>query len=311
MSTPLQYFPIPGAAAGYSMDRDFAFPMRESQYGHGAADGLVFQIDENYQHYIDEKRRIFERFRGDHFCRAAADGNENVAAAVESAACDFIRRRLVAEHGDRFTAANLAGRTLDELALLVQEDLAIHCLAADGSRDWLATAHVCFPSGWNPAEKVGRSFAAIHAPVRVHAKSFLSESETGGGGLRDYAGSMMRAPSPHIRFVWSLQCGCRLNQNPAIPGQREPFHLSSTNLPNTHLRVERQTITTLTVPAALCHAALFTIRIHLYPILDVIADPHRRAALREAIHAMPPWQRRYKNWDPKMMSDLEERLASS
>lgn len=317
-STAAEYFPFLGAAAGYSSDRSFAFPMTCDQYGNGAADGVVFQIDDNHGRYLAEKRSILDRFASQHVCRADASGRApaagttgaaDVAAALESAACTLIRHRLLAEHGDRFNAADLAAKSFDELAMMVQEDLAIHCATADGGRDWLAAAHVCFPSGWNPAGKVGRSFAAIHAPVRVQARSFLSESETGGGPLRDYVGSMMRADSPQVRFVWSLQCGRRLNQNPALPAQREPFHLDPGGRPNTHLRVERQTITALSLPADLCRAALFTIRIHLYPILDVIADDQRRAALRDAIGAMPPWQRRYKNWDERMIGDLAGRLG--
>lgn len=301
--------------------------MSGDQYGNGTIDGCVFQLDAYRDHYIDEKRRVVESFRAQHVCRGGPDEYEHAAGAVEGAACAFIRERLAAEYGGVFTEDVLAGKSFDELAMIVQEDLAIHCAppvvgathagiktGSTTGDDWLAAAHVCFPSGWNPAQKVGRSFAAIHAPVRVRARSFLMEDEDGGGetgGRRDYVGGMVRAERPHVRFIWSLQCGDRLNQNPAIPGQREPFAVNARGGPNTHLRVERQTITALIVPGDVCRAALFTIRVYLYPIPEVIADEERRAALREAIEQMPVWQRRYKNWDGQMVKDLERRLGKA
>lgn len=62
--------------------------------------------------------------------------------------------------------------TFFHLAWQMSEDIAIHC------NDWLAAAAICFPSGWYPEEKIGKSFAEIHRPVPVMPRTKLSYSST-------------------------------------------------------------------------------------------------------------------------------------
>ena len=48
---------------------------------------------------------------------------------------------------------------LYNLVLQMSEDVCIH------RQDWLSWMFVCFPSGWRPGQKIGRSFEEIHEPV--------------------------------------------------------------------------------------------------------------------------------------------------
>lgn len=49
--------------------------------------------------------------------------------------------------------------SLEEVVLQMSEDVCIM------RRDWLSWAFVCFPSGWRPEEKIGKSFSQLHEPV--------------------------------------------------------------------------------------------------------------------------------------------------
>ena len=52
---------------------------------------------------------------------------------------------------------------LKAASLLVQEDL---CLMTQQGQDWVLTAgSICFPSRWDPRDKIGKSLLGIHEPV--------------------------------------------------------------------------------------------------------------------------------------------------
>jgi hypothetical protein len=197
---------------------------------------------------------------------------------------------------------NCADLPFDDLAMRVCEDLAITCVrfGPDGSvaEDWLAAAHVCMPSGWNPREMVGRSFAQVHRTVQVaSARHFLLQD----GKVKDYVGQMLGCTQPHVRFIWTVQCGDARNRNPRtrtpMPGFARDSHTGRTNA---YFRVERQTVTGF----AEAGASLFTIRTYLYPLDDVVADPSRRVALRGAIDAMPQRVREYKGLNPDLIDHI-------
>jgi dimethylamine monooxygenase subunit A len=193
----------------------------------------------------------------------------------------------------------------DALGLAVQEDLALvrgpmagaggapgagapgdWATAPDGG-DTLEWLHVCLPSNWAPAEKIGGSFAAVHEPV-VHSERLLASQ-----------GQIIRAmihAGPFVRYVWALHrdgelChNPRLHQAPAWRAEDTPEEL----VRQAWFRVERQT--THGLPEL--NRGLFTIRYWVAPLESVAADPWRRERLAAALAGMDEHELAYKGLAP-------------
>ncbi|MFN7644059.1 MAG: heme-dependent oxidative N-demethylase subunit alpha family protein [Burkholderiales bacterium] len=164
----------------------------------------------------------------------------------------------------------VAERPLHALGLALQEDLAWVEADAPGEAARAMLLHVCWPSGWDPAVKVGMDFATLHAPV---ADADL---------LRASARPLSRAllsQGPFVRFVWTLAPDGAPSRHPAD----EPAAPEAAPW----FRCERQ----VSMPVAGAPdwpggLALFLIRLHVAP-LDTVADTAaRRAVLREALASM-------------------------
>lgn len=156
------------------------------------------------------------------------------------------------------------GGSFEEVSRQVPEDLLVHRL--EGSRDWLAAAHVCFPSVWLPEEKMGRTWEEIHRPVPMN----LSSSSR-------IVRAMVSA-GPFERFVWGVIHDDRYDFHPSR--SRSGFDPDS---PFVLVKVERQ----VTVPFPSLGCCLFILRQYL--VRDYESD---RLAL--ALEGMTPEQKRYK-----------------
>lgn len=157
------------------------------------------------------------------------------------------------------------------LALAFIEDFAIVDVAA-GRVPWLAVA---LPSAWSPREKVGRTFAEIHAPVAD--KRLLMAA---GGALLRLACTEPRWE----RFVWTVTPHPRLH---ALPCHLDPagwqYALDAGALPTlAWFRTERQTF----VPLPDQGQALFLIQVDVRPLAAVIDSATRAARLHAAIGSM-------------------------
>ncbi len=159
------------------------------------------------------------------------------------------------------------------LALAFAEDLAI-VDAADGSVPWMA---VCLPSHWAPADKVGRGFAEVHAPVADAEMVRRAAPQL----VQLMAGSAQ--PERWERFVWNVTGHPRLHAHPRhVDPARWPADIATTLPAGAWWRTERQTI--LPVPA---HAqAVFTIEVACQPLAQAIDTPQRAARLHDAIASM-------------------------
>ena len=211
----------------------------------------------------------------------AADGN---VARVSGAPLAELGERA-AEH---LTSVTGVARVLDALSLSVQEDLVVMRLAARG--DEAEALAVCFPSRWDPAEKLGQSFAAIHRPV-AHSEALVAA-----------APRVMQAlvhKGPFVRYVWSFTPSPQLSLHPALVEGDTGTDLAAEALT---FRVERQTTYALPELAR----ALFTIRIYTAPLAQVATTPERKRVLAEAIRSMDdellaykglePWRERLLDW---------------
>lgn len=127
--------------------------------------------------------------------------------------------------------------TLYNLVLQMSEDVCIH------RKDWLSWMFVCFPSGWEPRDKIGRSFDQIHLPVPGFK-----------GPKLPYKGNFERE-------VWGLGRG--INRHPRFPRKHN------------YITRERQ------VMIGFGDSVLFIIRQYLEPIttaglLRLPTDPEMR-----------------------------------
>ena len=152
------------------------------------------------------------------------------------------------------------------IAREAEEDFLIHRIV--GERDWVASAHVCFPSHWLPEDKIGRSFEEVHRPVPMNLKTSRKLAETAArSGIFE-------------RFVWSVVHDDRHNFHPRLPASAFDRHD-----PRVLVKVERQ----VTVAFPEHDFCLFILRQSLIP-------EHRldKSTLAGAIEAMKPEERAYK-----------------
>jgi len=154
--------------------------------------------------------------------------------------------------------------SLFEVASRIPEDLMVHRVA-DG-RDWLAAAHVCFPSHWEPRDKLGRSWEEIHRPVPMNLANSGKIVQA------------MCAEGCFERFVWSVVHDRRYDFHPSVPSS-----IFSIERPLVLVKVERQV--TVGFPRLGC--CLFILRQYL-------VEDYDRMALAAAIEGMNQEQRAYK-----------------
>jgi dimethylamine monooxygenase subunit A len=296
-------------------DAPFYFPLTERGYevkpgfyrlgtdlGNGARDGQLFQLDSGFAAWRQSKEKAREEALHKYWC------TERFAPELASTIARSIVGQLLAEYPGVFRLEKGDGLSklhcqhtqeilcfddamqlvpaqttqhsdipyadaFDALACQVQEDLAIICRA--GERNWLAAAHLCSANHWAAADKVGRDFAAVHAPVAAME------------ALNARAASLVAAmidKGPYMRFAWGLSTDTRLNHHPQPPpgidinlwrGRR--FAGATSHL---YMRVERQVLWGF----AEIDAALFTIRTYFVDCAQL--DHRQRVLLMAALQTM-------------------------
>ena len=227
------------------------------------------------------------------------------ALLLRDALADVYRRereRVIAAHAERAMvgAANVA--VLDAIhnlvpaALGMQEDFVILKHEANTLRtEYLS---VCFPSRWDPREKLGLDFAAIHAPV---ADNQMLQA----AGPHIMAMAFMKQPM--LRHVWLVVPSASLDQHPNKNQAwwTETLRDVSPLLPNLYFRVERQT----TWPLPHLQRAVFFIRVMMSPLLDVLAaTPGRAAELAASLRSMTPEVVAYRGMTeamPRLLAELD------
>lgn len=275
MKAPARYFPVkPGP-----LRMRASLQQLGTDFGNGAADGSYFQIDDEYDRYLHEKRACSRagvpRYRR-HGWLAGTGSQQQAHEAV----LQWMRDTLHREHPQgmaRRPGDETYLSAYDEITRNLQEDLVVVQRKPEGG-DEVIMAHVCFPSGWRSDRILGRSFMEIHAPV----PGFVDVAAA--------AASMVDAMvdrGPYVRFVWSLCADDYLDHHPD-QGQRRAWDDEDAA---GWLRVERQ----VTVPFPGVQASLFIIRTYLYPFASLSAA--QRATLASAVEQMPAEVRRYKGFD--------------
>ena len=243
-----------------------------------------FEIDALYPDDMRQRRELLATRHAEVFGALPV----SAPARAETLACvaDHLRRHHPDWfHGDAYRLHNaLTGETWDlasppcdplELAgRLVQEDLCL--IQSDQEGPSFTAAVLCFPSRWRLHDKLGRPLARVHGPVPLYADRLA----------RPVDRFMDHVKPGHVaqRLNWSVLDDPALFQtgghwqagvNPAITPQNAGDTL--------FLRVERQTLRRLPDSGAV----LFGIRVHVYPLGQVVRTPPVAARLAEAVRALP------------------------
>lgn len=157
------------------------------------------------------------------------------------------------------------------LSLAFAEDFAV-IDGANGRIPWLA---VCLPSHWSPQDKVGRSFAEVHAPVAENAV-LVSASRS--------LTQLVTGPDRWERFVWNITSGPRLDAHP-LRHVRQPWPVDASAdalAAHAFFRTERQTFISLEAH----RQAVFMIHVEIQPLAQVVNSGPRAAQLHAALASM-------------------------
>ena len=199
-----------------------------TDFGNGAAEQRIFQLDHTYSIYRENKLACREENIHKYYCRR----HENRQSL--HIICFFIINQLVGSYPAAFSLQrgekyhmlvnHLTNEQLtydeqgnllspgtyvdlfDALAGQLQEDLAVW--QADAEEDWMSTIHLTAPNYWAPADKIGRPFSDVHRPVAGMEK------------MRERYQPMMHSllkGGSFVRFAWGLSTDKRLNHHPLPP----------------------------------------------------------------------------------------------
>lgn len=300
-------------------------PWRED----GASEGHIFALDDDYERFIASKAASHARALHEYA------GEAGLTPDLREQVLTFMAEKLAAESAGRMTwdgrtfkntalgwqadlelrwgglenlqrfeaplahlCANLSPiHALDFLGLNAQEDFSI--ISRTAQSDFLAALHVLSPQHWNPLDKLGRDFVAVHEPV-----AGIEPVSRTAPRLVDAV--IMRGP--FVRFAWGVSMGNRLDHHPNAPADEDRSEATTFEPDGAYLRVERQTLTGF--PAA--NGALFTIRPYIYPLREAVKTPEYARALAAALRTMTPAQVSYKGLVvlmPALLAWLDEVAA--
>ena len=210
------------------------------------------------------------------------------AVVGQADAAVLARIRALATTGESEGAAAGANTLQEDFVILKQE-------AETLRTEYLS---VCFPSRWDPREKLGLDFSAIHAPV---ADNQLLQAA--GPNLMTLA--FMKQPM--LRHVWLISPSASLDQHPDKNEAwwAEALADPSPLLPRLYFRVERQT----TWPLLQFQRAAFFIRVMMCQLLDVLSvGAGRAAALATTLRSMTPAVVAYRGMTdalPRLLAELD------
>lgn len=250
----------------------------------GLAADAWLQFDDTSGEYLAEKQRILDEHRDDAF--AFVPGSEAAAGELADLVADALEGAGRPAPPDREMQ-----HPIEWAARGVQEDL---CLLERDDIGWRFTAAaVCFPTRWSPAEKVGLELRAVHDPVPRYDD--IADTV-------DRFFDRLRPGALAWRPNWSLVGDDRLRL--PVEDRQAPADVDDP-VGELWLRIERQTIRRLVEHP---DAAVFTIRVHRWPLADVLGDVDD--GLARELRTMPADVAEYKNveeWRLRLADALARR----
>jgi len=174
------------------------------------------------------------------------------------------------EAGECLLALPARWRRAVLLSLAFAEDFAI-IDGADATIPWLVVA---LPSHWAPEQKVGRSFAEVHAPV---ADSRLIT------GAASHLARLVTGSDRWERFVWTIARHPRLHAHPErVDPTPWPDLEGDTLAAQAWWRTERQSF----IPVDGRQQAVFAIHVEVQPLATALREPAHAARVHDALASM-------------------------
>jgi hypothetical protein len=244
-----------------------------------------FRNSDSRGHLLQERARWLDSHPEWH--AALLPGAEPlVAEAAALAATCGVRAPSSTEQPNEWQRWLELGKAWEPDVLLLKPDSAgeLHLLAAC----------VCFPSSWDPSEKMGRPVAFIHEAVPRLNDSIGKQIDT---FLR-----RMRPGQAWMRANWGLSRSAELNLHPSRNLARLDANVTAEEF---WLRVEDQALVALPETGGV----LFGIRLRIIPLNELNGDAAAREGLRRAIATMPDSVAAYKGILParnRLLSLLDE-----
>jgi dimethylamine monooxygenase subunit A len=270
------------------------FRMRPNLEKLDAESPALLLRDELAPAYTRERERVLRDARERASVGVASHKVLNAIASFVGAACrnsqSYLETRVSTE------AQSLqAALTTQTIALSLQEDFVI--LKKEDETLRTEYLSVCFPSRWDPREKLGLDFSQIHAPVADNQMLLAA-----GPSIM----TMAFMKQPMLRHVWLIVPSASLDQHPEQNDYSwsETLKDPSPLLPRLFFRVERQT----TWPLPQFSRAVFLIRVMMSPLVDVLAQsPERARELHDALASMTPAVVEYRGMTaamPRLLAEL-------
>lgn len=171
-----------------------------------------------------------------------------------------------------------------DASLWVADDI---CLLLPGPHGYeLVAGSLAAPSYWKLEDKIGRPLNQIHRPV----PGFREQLATQMGRFFEH----LRPEYPVWRGNWSVVDSPELLQRGGVEASGDRLYL----------RVERQSLRRLPVSGAV----VFTIRVTINPLEDLLGVSGAVAALQTAVQGMSPQESRYKSLAP-LLPQLQQFFA--
>jgi hypothetical protein len=152
------------------------------------------------------------------------------------------------------------------LCLAFAEDFAV----IDGATSHVPWLAVCLPSHWAPADKVGRHFAEVHAPVADNQVLITAS---------DHLARLVTGTERWERFVWTITPRSTLDSHPQRCG---PTVWADHTEP--YFRTEHQTF----IPVPGQRQAVFTIHVEVQPLAQAIVTAAQAQRLHDTLASMSP-----------------------
>ncbi len=213
--------------------------------------------------------------------RRAVLSNGCHRALVWGDGADECWERVEAWLGDSLRAAAVGGQTPRERASRVAAVWApdFLLLTRDGEEFRFVGGAVCFPSGWDPVEKLGRTVMEIHGPVPGLNAALGARIGKFLGGLQ--AGQVFE------RENWGLAATGALDLHPEVEAPR-----LRTGTPDSAVwfRLEEQAF--VGVPGG--ELLLFLIHVRTWPLLEVLAATGSGVDFDRMLASMPAAVAEYK-----------------
>lgn len=301
------YFPL--ANGRYEVNA--GFKRLDTDFGNGPIDQQIFQFDNTFQRYRDNKLECRRENMSKYY------QEYNFSEETNNTICKHLVSQLCSEHADIFNkteseshvslTCKLTGEVLnftsdyqlsntrepvsnisylsalDAITCQLQEDLAV--VQLNGTNDYISALHLCNPNHWAAEDKIGTSFFETHRPV-PHIDKISQQSHSLLNAILD--------KGPYVRFAWGLSTDTQLNHHPQPPKGIDVAKWQGRKFdpddPTLWLRVERQTLTGFIS----VNAILFTIRTYFYDITGRQTDSLKIKMLISAIESMSSKSIEYK-----------------